>query len=57
MLGRRQGLGVDEIGWQGRIAELLGVSTRDRMLLKRKAEREGAEPISGNPWEDGGSGI
>ncbi|MCB1534306.1 MAG: TerB family tellurite resistance protein [Rhodoblastus sp.] len=40
-----------------RVAELLGVSTRDRMLLKRKAEREGAEPISGNPWEDEGSGI
>lgn len=40
-----------------RIAELLGVSSRDRMLLKRKAEKAGAEPAPGNPWDDGGSGI
>ena len=40
-----------------RVAELLGVSARDRMLLKRKAERAGAEPMPDNPWEDEGSGI
>ena len=40
-----------------RVAELLGVAARDRMMLKRKAERGGAEPMPNNPWEDDGSGI
>lgn len=40
-----------------RVAELLGVAARDRMMLKRKAERTGAEPPPQNPWEDEGSGI
>ena len=41
-----------------RIAELLGVSTRDRMILKQKAGREGPEPMpSANPWNDEGNGI
>ncbi len=40
-----------------RVAELLGVAARDRMLLKRKAERGGAEPMPDNPWDDEGSGI
>ncbi|MDE2364486.1 MAG: TerB family tellurite resistance protein [Hyphomicrobiales bacterium] len=41
-----------------RIAELLGVSTRDRVLLKQKAGREGPEPMpSVSPWNDEGGGI
>lgn len=40
-----------------RVAELLGVAARDRMLLKRKAEKNGAEPLPENPWQDGGGGI
>ncbi|MFT4098212.1 MAG: TerB family tellurite resistance protein [Rhodoblastus sp.] len=40
-----------------RIAELLGVSSRDRMLLKHKAEKAGAEPLPNNPWDNEGSGI
>ena len=40
-----------------RVAELLGVAARDRMMLKAKAERGGAEPMPNNPWEDDGSGI
>ena len=40
-----------------RIAELLGVSGRDRMELKRRAERAGAEAPPENPWIDKGEGI
>ncbi|HMN70424.1 MAG TPA: TerB family tellurite resistance protein [Rhodoblastus sp.] len=40
-----------------RVAELLGVSGRDRMRLKRKAEKAGVEPMPENPWDDEGSGI
>jgi len=40
-----------------RVAELLGVAARDRMMLKRKAEKGGAEKMPENPWEDEGSGI
>ena len=41
----------ENIVW--RVAELLGVSARDRMLLKQKAGREGAEALPDNPWSDG----
>ena len=40
-----------------RVAELLGVSTRDRMNLKHKAADEGPEPMPVNPWADEGGGI
>ena len=40
-----------------RVAELLGVSSRDRMILKRKAEKEGPEQMPANPWENDGSGV
>ena len=40
-----------------RVAELLGVSSRDRMILKRKAEKEGPEQMPANPWENDGSGA
>ena len=39
------------------LGDLLGVAARDRMMLKRKAERGGAEKMPENPWEDEGSGI
>lgn len=45
----------ENIVW--RVAELLGVSARDRMLLKQKAGREGGEPMPDNPWADEGGGI
>lgn len=37
-----------------RVAELLGVSTRDRMNLKRKAQTQGAESLPANPWSPEG---
>ena len=45
----------ENIVW--RIAELLGVSTRDRMELKRKSQAAGAEGLPENPWDDAGGGI
>lgn len=42
----------ENIVW--RVAELLGVSSRDRMILKQKAGREGAEPLPDNPWNEPG---
>lgn len=40
-----------------RVAELLGVSSRDRMILKRKAEKQGPEQMPASPWENDGSGV
>lgn len=45
----------ENIVW--RVAELLGVSSRDRLILKQKAGREGAEPLPTNPWDDVGEGV
>lgn len=39
-----------------RIAELLGVSTRDRIVLKRKARSLGPEKLPENPWGDAQEG-
>ncbi|MFV0280657.1 MAG: TerB family tellurite resistance protein [Rhodoblastus sp.] len=38
-----------------RIAELLGVATRDRILAKRKAEKAGPEALPADPWRQDGS--
>lgn len=38
-----------------RVAELLGISSRDRIILKRKAQSRGAEQLPANPWAQGGS--
>ena len=38
-----------------RVAELLGVSSRDRIILKQKAGRAGPEAMPDNPWSDEGN--